>query len=50
MPVSLERLKQLLRDHYEGTPFDMTKGPAAGPWGSPTRWSAGEAEAALEGG
>lgn len=27
----------LYRDHYEGTPFDMTKGIAAGPYGDPTR-------------
>jgi len=28
----------LMRDHYEGTPFDMTKGIDAGPYGSPNRW------------
>ncbi len=28
----------LMRDHYEGTPFDMTKGIDAGPFGSPNRW------------
>jgi len=28
----------LYRDHYEGTPFDMTKGIAAGPYGDPTRF------------
>ncbi|NPA37295.1 MAG: dipeptidase [Chlorobi bacterium] len=27
----------LIRDHYEGTPFDMTKGIMAGPYGSPQR-------------
>jgi dipeptidase len=27
----------LYRDHYEGTPFDMTKGVAAGPYGDPNR-------------
>jgi dipeptidase len=26
------------RDQFEGTPFDMTQGPAAGPLGDPTRW------------
>ena len=26
------------RDSYEGTEFDMTKGLAAGPFGTPTRW------------
>ncbi len=28
----------LMRDHYEGTPFDMSKGVDAGPFGSPNRW------------
>ena len=28
----------LLRDHYEGTPFDMTRGIAAGPFGDPSRF------------
>jgi dipeptidase len=28
----------IYRDHYEGTEFDLTKGPAAGPWGDPTRY------------
>jgi dipeptidase len=27
----------LMRDHYEGTPYDMTKGVDAGPFGSPVR-------------
>ncbi len=29
---------QLMRDHYEGTPYDMTQGVDAGPYGSPDRW------------
>ena len=28
----------LMRDHYEGTDFDMTKGVDAGPYGTPNRW------------
>jgi dipeptidase len=38
-PVSFEDLRALYSDHYEGTQFDQTKGPAAGPFGNPTRWS-----------
>jgi dipeptidase len=26
------------RDHYEGTPFDMTRDVTAGPFGAPDRW------------
>lgn len=36
--VSKEQLIQLLRDHYEGTQFDLTKGLAAGPYGDPNRF------------
>ncbi len=28
----------LMRDHFEGTEWDMTKGIAAGPYGCPYRW------------
>lgn len=31
-------VRDLMRDHFEGTPFDMTKGLAAGPFGNPYRW------------
>ena len=27
-----------MRDHYEGTDYDMTKGIDAGPFGNPNRW------------
>ena len=25
-------------DYYEGTPYDLSQGPAAGPWGNPLRY------------
>jgi dipeptidase len=28
----------LMRDHYEGTPYDMTRGVDAGPYCTPNRW------------
>lgn len=28
----------LMRDHYEGTAYDMTQGVDAGPFGTPNRW------------
>mmetsp|Transcript_32418 Transcript_32418/g.75317 ORF Transcript_32418/g.75317 Transcript_32418/m.75317 type:complete len:597 (-) Transcript_32418:156-1946(-) len=27
------------RDYYQGSKYDMTQGPAAGPWGDPDRWT-----------
>ena len=35
--LGLADVMSLLRDHYEGTPWDMTKGLEAGPYGSPNR-------------
>ncbi len=49
-PVTLDIVKALLRDHYEGTPFDLTQGLAAGPFGNPDRWSSGPAERSVQGG
>jgi dipeptidase len=37
-PVGIEELKTWMRDHFEGTEYDMTKGLAAGPYGCPYRW------------
>ena len=45
-PFSIKPAKKLTvaevmrfhRDHYEGTEFDMTRGLAAGPYGTPTRY------------
>ncbi len=36
--LSVADVMALMRDHYEGTPYDMTKGVDAGPFGSPDRW------------
>lgn len=36
--VDLARVFDLMRDHYEGTPYDMTQGLDAGPYGAPNRW------------
>jgi len=39
--VSLSMLRELNRDHYEDTPYDLTKGMAAGPFNSPNRLDGG---------
>ncbi|EQC30426.1 hypothetical protein SDRG_12000 [Saprolegnia diclina VS20] len=40
-PLSPQDLMRIQRDHYEGTPFDLTQGPGAGPYGSPDRFRVG---------
>eukprot|EP00929_Paragymnodinium_shiwhaense_P105221 TRINITY_DN7014_c0_g1_i2.p1 TRINITY_DN7014_c0_g1~~TRINITY_DN7014_c0_g1_i2.p1 ORF type:complete len:681 (+),score=156.56 TRINITY_DN7014_c0_g1_i2:67-2109(+) len=35
--VTRQMVMQLYRDHYEGTPYDLTQGMAAGPNGNPNR-------------
>jgi dipeptidase len=37
-PVTLESTMELMKDHYEGTPYDMTKGMSAGPFHAPVRY------------
>lgn len=39
--VTPQDLMRLHRDSYEGTEFDMNKGPAAGPFGNPNRFGGG---------
>jgi dipeptidase len=36
--LSVADIFALMRDHYEGTDYDMTKGIDAGPYGTPNRW------------
>jgi len=36
--IGVEDLKVWMRDHFEGTDYDMTVGLAAGPYGCPYRW------------
>ena len=37
-PLGVSDVMALMRDHYEGTPYDMTKGLDAGPFGTPYRY------------
>jgi len=41
--VSVQALFGVNRDHYENTTYDLTRGPAAGPYGNPNRYDRGEA-------
>ncbi len=36
--LTLADVFSLMRDHYEGTAYDMTRGVDAGPFGCPNRW------------
>jgi len=36
--LTLADVFSLMRDHYEGTQYDMTKGIDAGPYNTPNRW------------
>ena len=38
VPLSLQDVMALHRDHYEGTRFDLTTGAASGAFGNPTRY------------
>ena len=42
-PVTVHTLFAIQRDHYENTSYDLTVGPAAGPYGNPNRYDRGEA-------
>ena len=36
--VSVQDVKECMRDEYQGTPLDITQGPDAGPWNSKLRY------------
>lgn len=36
--IGVKELQTWMRDHFEDTPYDMTKGLGAGPYGCPYRW------------
>ncbi len=36
--LTMADVRALMRDHYEGTDYDMTTGVDAGPFGTPNRW------------
>ncbi|NLX27541.1 MAG: dipeptidase [Bacteroidales bacterium] len=36
--LTVQDVMGMMRDHYTGTPLDMTKDPGAGPFGLPYRW------------
>lgn len=43
-PLTPADLMAIQRDHYEGTPYDNTRGMMAGPYGNPNRYDAGTGE------
>ncbi|TDH65188.1 uncharacterized protein CCR75_001545 [Bremia lactucae] len=40
--LDVAAVTRLLRDYYQDTPYDLTKGLAAGPFGNPMRWDGDE--------
>ena len=47
--VSLSDIMKIMRYMYQGTPYDMTAGIAAGPFGTPDRYSGGAGEQQVKG-
>ena len=37
--LTIDDIWKIKADYYEGTPYDLTKGAAAGPWGDPLRYA-----------
>lgn len=42
--VGEDTLMMIMKDHYEGTEYDLTQGLAAGPFGNPNRYAGGAGE------
>ncbi|CAI5711946.1 unnamed protein product [Hyaloperonospora brassicae] len=40
--LDVSAVTHLLRDYFQGTPYDLSKGLAAGPFGLPMRWGGGD--------
>lgn len=40
--LDVAAVTRLLRDYYQNTPYDLSKGLAAGPFGNPMRWGGDE--------
>lgn len=37
--LTVHDVYKIMGDYYEGTDYDLTQGPAAGPWGNPLRYT-----------
>jgi dipeptidase len=48
--ISLEDMFRFNRDTFDGSPYDLTKGPAAGPYGNPNRYDRSRESATYSGG
>jgi len=48
--ISIADVIEITRDYYQGTDFDLSKGMAAGPFGTPNRYRNGGAEKLIENG
>jgi len=46
--VSVEDVQDVTRDQFQGTQFDLSKGPAAGPYGNPNRYDGSSAAMPVE--
>ena len=47
--VSVQDVMAITRDYYQGTEFDLSEGLAAGPFGTPNRYSGGTGEELVKG-